>query len=154
MNKQRRKLLQVLAVGGGACAAASLWMIPSRLAFAATNASFDTQGVQQLLSQMGADDAIQSADIVLNTPEIAENGTMVRIMMHSKIPGTDYIALVVDKNPIPLLAEFDILEGALPYAEMRIKMRESSTVRAVIKANGKFYTASNEVKVTIGGCGG
>lgn len=154
MNKQRRKLLQALAVGGGACAAATLGMIPARLAFAATNSSFDTQSVQQLLSQMGADGASQSADIVLNTPEIAENGSMVRIMIQSEIPGTEYMALVVDKNPIPLLAEFDILEGALPYAEMRIKMRESSTVRAVIKANGKFYTASNEVKVTIGGCGG
>lgn len=154
MNKQRRKFIQTLAAGGGACAVASLGLVPTLQAFAASSASFDTQGVQQLLSQMGAEGAAQSKDIVFEAPDIAENGSMVRVMMHSKIPGTEYMALVVDKNPIPLIAEFDVLDGALPYAETRIKMRETSAVRVVVKANGKFYTASNEVKVTIGGCGG
>ena len=44
--------------------------------------------------------------------------------------------------------------GGEAYVSTRIKLAETSNVRAVIKADGKFYTAAKEVKVTIGGCGG
>jgi sulfur-oxidizing protein SoxY len=36
----------------------------------------------------------------------------------------------------------------------RIKMGQTGNVIAVVKANGKLYSARKEVKVTIGGCGG
>ncbi len=36
----------------------------------------------------------------------------------------------------------------------RIKMGKTSEVHAVVKAGGKLYSATKEVKVTIGGCGG
>ena len=79
---------------------------------------------------------------------------MVPVSISSKIPGTEYIALIVDENPFPLVAEYHYQAGAEAYASVRIKMRQASAVRAVVKANGQFYQASNQVKVTIGGCGG
>jgi sulfur-oxidizing protein SoxY len=33
-------------------------------------------------------------------------------------------------------------------------MGKTTQVTAVVKSGGKLYTASKEVKVTIGGCGG
>ncbi len=36
----------------------------------------------------------------------------------------------------------------------RIKMGQTSNVHAVVKADGKFYATSKEIKVTLGGCGG
>jgi len=47
------------------------------------------------------------------------------------------------------------LVGQLPgVAKVNVKMGESSFVRVLAEAGGRFYTASKEVKVTIGGCGG
>jgi sulfur-oxidizing protein SoxY len=63
--------------------------------------------------------------------------------------------VLIEKNPFPYAATFDVSQGALPFIALRIKVGETSNVRAVIAAaDGKFYTAHKEVKVTIGGCGG
>ena len=44
--------------------------------------------------------------------------------------------------------------GWLANVGTRVKMGQSSNVHAVVKANGKYYVATKEVKVTLGGCGG
>ena len=64
------------------------------------------------------------------------------------------LAVLVEKNPYPLVAKFDFMEGALPFVKVNAKMGETSDVRVVATAGGKHYTASKEIKVTIGGCGG
>jgi sulfur-oxidizing protein SoxY len=61
---------------------------------------------------------------------------------------------VIDKNPFPLVAKFDFLEGAVPYVKLNIKMGETSDVRVIAEASGKHYFATKNIKVTIGGCGG
>ena len=72
----------------------------------------------------------------------------------SNIPNTSSISILVDKNPFPLSASFEFSNGALPEVSARLKLSQTSMVKAVAKADGKFYTAQKEVKVTIGGCGG
>ncbi len=72
----------------------------------------------------------------------------------SNIPKTTSIAILVEKNPSPLCAEFDFANGAVAEVSARLKMGQTSLVKAVAKADGKFYTAQKEVKVTVGGCGG
>ena len=72
----------------------------------------------------------------------------------SNIPGTTSMAIFVDKNPTVLIADFEFSNGAEPYASTRIKMQGTSQVRVAVKAGGKIYTHTKEVKVTIGGCGG
>jgi sulfur-oxidizing protein SoxY len=62
--------------------------------------------------------------------------------------------VVIEKNPCPLAARFDFKEGALPYVKLNAKMGETSDVRVVATAGGKHYAATQEIKVTIGGCGG
>jgi sulfur-oxidizing protein SoxY len=97
----------------------------------------------------------QSAEIAIKGPDIAENGAVVPFEVTSKIPGTQNIALLVEKNPNILAANFAIPQGTDPWINTRIKMGQTSNVFAVVKAaDGKFYYASKEVKVTLGGCGG
>ena len=79
---------------------------------------------------------------------------MVPIEITSNMPDTKSIAVVIDKNPFPLAAKFDFTEGALPYVKVNVKMGESSFVRVVAEAGGRYYVATKEIKVTIGGCGG
>ena len=73
----------------------------------------------------------------------------------SSIPNTLFLAVLVDKNPLPLSAAFDFANGALPELALRLKLGQTSLVEVVAKtADGKFYRAKKEVKVTVGGCGG
>ena len=95
-----------------------------------------------------------STDIVLKTPDIAENGAVVPIGITSSIPKTESIAILIEKNPNMLAASFDIPAGTDPSVGTRVKMGQSSNVYALVKADGKYYVAAKEIKVTLGGCGG
>ena len=61
---------------------------------------------------------------------------------------------MIEKNPFPLAGRFEFKEGALPFVKLNVKMGETSDVRVVAFAGGKQFTATREIKVTIGGCGG
>ena len=75
------------------------------------------------------------------------------IQVTSEIPDTEKIFVFAEKNPQPLVATFTFLKGIEPFFATRIKMGESAKVHVVVLADGKHYTISREVKVTIGGCG-
>ena len=79
---------------------------------------------------------------------------IVPIEISSNLPGTTSIAVLIDKNPYPLAAKLDFADGAVPFVKLNAKMGETSEVRVVASAGGRHYTASREIKVTIGGCGG
>ena len=154
MNRSRRRVLEL---GGGVAAlgaAAAAGLIPAGAAAAAWNKSgFESKAAADAIKNLGASGMTESRDIAITAPDIAENGAVVPIAVTSRIPNTESISILAEKNPFPLAATFDIAPGTEGYASVRIKMGQTSHVRAVVKAGGKFYTASKEVKVTVGGCG-
>jgi sulfur-oxidizing protein SoxY len=153
MKVKRRQFIRVAA---GAAALAALGPHVARQAAAAewNKAGFQAKAVDEALKSIGAAGAVPSKDIIIKAPDIAENGAVVPIEITSKIPNTQSIAILADKNPFPLIASFDFANGAEGYASTRVKMGGTSDIRAIVKADGKVYTAAREVKVTIGGCGG
>jgi sulfur-oxidizing protein SoxY len=145
MNRLRRTLLGALAfMLARPFAAAAAW----------NESAFGAKTAQDALKGLGAANPAPSKDIVIDAPQIAENGAVVPIEIVSNIPGTTSLAVVLEKNPFPLAAHFDFKEGALPYVKVNVKMAETSDVRVVASAGGRHYTATREIKVTIGGCGG
>ena len=116
--------------------------------------AFGAKTAADALKNIGAAAAAPSKDIVIEAPQIAENGAVVPIEISSNIPGTTSIAVVIEKNPFPLAGKFDFKEGALPFVKLNVKMGETSDVRVVAVAGGRQYVATREIKVTIGGCGG
>ena len=117
--------------------------------------AFDSKSLLDAAKAMGATSApVESKDLVLQAPEIAENGNVVRIGAQSNLPNTTQISFVVEKNPSALAAMFDIPAGTDANVSTNIKMGQSSNVYAVAKAGDKFFYAVKEVKVTLGGCGG
>ena len=148
--------MRALALGGAYAAAfAAGCLRPAYLLAAEWNkAAFDAKVLADTMKNIGASSATESDQIQLKAPEIAENGAIVPVEITSRIPGTQTIYIVADKNPQPLVAIFEIQPGLEPFISTRIKMGESSKVRVLVKAAGKFYVTSQEVKVTIGGCGG
>ena len=100
----------------------------------------------------GADMA--SSGITLTAPEIAENGNTVPVEVAA--PGAKSITLYADGNPVPSVATFNF--GPLnptQSASTRIRLARTQNVVAVAEmSDGTWQIARNEVKVTIGGCGG
>jgi sulfur-oxidizing protein SoxY len=146
---RRRGLLQ------GAAALIVAGLLKPVAALAAWNkAAFSSKTTADAMKSLGTPSAEASGGIVIEAPQIAENGAVVPIEITSNIPGTTSIAVLVEKNPYPLVAKFDFAEGALPFLKVNAKMGETSDVRVVATAGGKHYQATREIKVTIGGCGG
>lgn len=143
------------AAGTVAVAVAAGLLKPTEVLAAEWNkAAFEAKGMPDALKAIGAAAAADSKDIAIKAPDIAENGAVVPVEVTSKIAGTTGIVLLVEKNAVPLTADFDLSNGADGYVSTRIKMGQTSNVRVVVKAGGKTYSAVKEVKVTIGGCGG
>ena len=140
-----RSVLAVLAVVA----------IPTRLFAAWNKQAFDQKTSGESLKTLYDSDALIESDITLKVPEIAENGAAVPVEIETSMANVESIAIFADKNPRPLVAYFTFADNALAYVSTRIKLGQSSNVRAVAKtSDGKLYSAVQEVKVTIGGCGG
>ena len=155
MNNFRRSFLKVTGGFGALAVTAAAGLLKSGQAWAApwNKGAFESKAVADTLKNLGASNLIDSKDIVITAPDIAENGAIVPVAVTSKIPNTQSISIIAEKNPFPLAASFDITAGGEGYVSTRLKMGQTSDVRAVVKADGKFYTAVKEVKVTVGGCG-
>lgn len=157
MLKLRRKFLR-----GGASAAllapllGTGLLVPGKVLAAEWNRdAFTARNVVDALKAYGSASAIDSRDIVINAPEIAENGAKVEVDITSNIANSRSLAVFADKNPMPLCAAIEFTGLALPYARVQIKLAETTRVRAVVKTtDGKTYVAFREIKVTLGGCGG
>lgn len=157
MNDLRRSFLKrtgglgalVAAVATGALKPADV------LAAARNDAAFKAQSTADAFKTLGMTAVTDSAAIAIRAPDIAENGAVVPIDVTSNVPGTKSISLFIDKNPFPYVGTFDVTHGSAPYVHVRVKMGKSSDVRVIVAAaDGKYYQAVKEVKVTIGGCGG
>ena len=157
MDSGRRKVLQ----GTGGMAVMSLAMAAGLFkpgsAWAQANwnkAAFEVKSLNDAVKALGGASAAESKDIVITSPDIAENGAVVPFTIASKLPKTEQLALLVEKNPNILAASFNIPDGTEPSVNTRVKMGQTSNVIALVKADGKFYYTTKEVKVTLGGCGG
>jgi sulfur-oxidizing protein SoxY len=157
MNSSRREVLK--GTGGaavlGLAMVAGLFKPGNAWAQASWNkAAFDVKTLNDAVKALGGASASESKDITITSPDIAENGAVVPFTIASKLPKTQAVAILVEKNPNILAANFSIPDGTEPWVNTRVKMGQTSNVIALVKADGKYYYASKEVKVTLGGCGG
>jgi sulfur-oxidizing protein SoxY len=117
-------------------------------------AAFGSKTLSDIVKALGGTGYTVTRDVAWGaTPDIAENGAAVQISVTSGLPRTQAIAIVVEKNPGPLAAHFDVPAGTEPSVVTRLKMAQTSNVHAVVKADGRYYVATREVRVTFGGCG-
>jgi sulfur-oxidizing protein SoxY len=153
MNTLRRTLLRVTTGALGMALAIGLLTPLRALAGTWNRTGFDSKALTDALKSIGATNSVDSPDILIKAPEIAENGAIVPIEVVSRLPNTRFIAILAEKNPFPLIGTFDLRDGAEGFISTRVKLGETSRVRVIVKADDKVYGATREVKVTIGGCG-
>jgi sulfur-oxidizing protein SoxY len=149
-------LLKGAGAGGALALAAAAGLKPVAAQAADWNKSaFNASDIAGAMKSAGVSAPVDSKDLVIKALDIAENGAVVPVEVISNIPGTQEIAVFVEKNPLPLAASFTFANGADPQIAVRLKMGQTSNIKAVARtADGKYFAATREVKVTVGGCGG
>jgi sulfur-oxidizing protein SoxY len=153
----RRIILKGAVAGGLAGFAFGTFPFP---AFADADAkdwpgdAFKSKSEADTLKALYGKSAEPSDKVNLDAPEIAENGAVVPIAVASTLPGVTGIAILVLENPNVLAAAYKIPAGTQASVSNRLKMAKTTKVLAVVESGGKLYSATKEVKVTVGGCGG
>ncbi len=152
----RRTFLKGTLAGGTVAVAVGAGLLTPRMVLAAwPKAAFESKSVNDALSNLlGTAQTTESGDINIKAPDIAENGAVVPVSVETGLGGVSSISILAKENASPLAASFDLAGNAEGYVATRIKMGKTSKVYAVVKSGDKVYTASKDVKVTIGGCGG
>src|ERR1700682_823113 len=140
-------------------------------AFAAANDKYPADAFKQksdadAIKALYGKTAEPSDKVKLDAPEIAENGSvgpisgsntlapLPPISVSTTLADVTSISFLVAENPNALAASYKIPAGTMPSVANRLKMAKTSNVIAIVEAGGKLYSATKEVKVTVGGCGG
>lgn len=148
----RRKTLKQSAVLAGLLASTGLF---PQYALAYNKGAFEAKSVADVLKALSAGAPVESKDVVIGGPDIAENGAVVPITASTALAGVKHILILVEKNPAALIALFNVTDSVEANFSTRAKMGQSSDVYAVaVMADGQVLYAKKEVKVTLGGCGG
>lgn len=152
MPTRRETLTQSLAVAGLLAAAG---LMPATAQAAYNKALFDAKTPAEVYKAMGSSAPIESKDVVLTAPDIAENGAVVPLGVSTSLPGVKALLILVEKNPFTATALFAVSDAVEANFITRAKLGQSSDVWAVAQmADGRLLFAKKEVKVTLGGCGG
>lgn len=155
MNKQRRNVLKTCSGAALMSLLAAAGIIAPGMALAEWNkAAFDAKSMADTLKALGAGAPADSKDVQVTGPDIAENGAVVPVGVSSTLPNVTMVAILIEKNPNALAASFTLPEGTEANVQTRVKMGQTSNVYALVKSDGKFFMATKEIKVTLGGCGG
>ncbi|MGR9044871.1 MAG: thiosulfate oxidation carrier protein SoxY [Gammaproteobacteria bacterium] len=156
MIEPRRKFLHQAAIIGASTMAATAGLLTPKVGFAQWLAQNFTQGeLDETLKRLYSDrELIETDRITLKLPRIAENGAVVPITVSTDLIDVESIAILVEKNPVPLAVTFKLSPAVDPFVSARLKMAETCDVIAIVKAGDGLYSHRQKVKVTIGGCGG
>lgn len=154
--QQRRTFLKGSLITALAATAGSVgWLRPEWALAADWNKdAFSSKKIDEAVSALfGTSQTTPSASVKIKAPAQAENSAQVQIQVTTDLPHVETIAVFVEKNPSPLVAQASF-SGAEGFFSARMKMAQTSDVIAVVKSAGKLYLAKQTVKVTVGGCGG
>ena len=152
----RRTFLHSTLAGSVLAVAASAGLLsPTRVLAAAWPAgAFEAKSMDDALKGLfGTSAAADSPAITIKAPTQAENAAVVPITVSTTLPNVEAIAILVSGNALPLVASVS-LSGADGYFRAHMKMGKTSDVKVVVKSGGKLHTATQQIKVTVGGCGG
>lgn len=116
-------------------------------------AAFETAKLSEATKNLAINNETTSQEIQIIAPDRAENGAIVQVEIKSNIANTESIAILVEKNPTPLIATFAFSNGAEPFVVTRIKMAETSDIKVIVKADGQYFTNTKNVVVLENGCG-
>ena len=163
---RRRSLLGAAARAATLAAAGGLFGAGLALPFSATAAIGQPEPeekVDETLKRLFGNRKIQDGASLmkLDTQLIAENGSLVPIRLEINLDPTPQkhvktVYFIADKNRRPMSAKFTLSPAmGRPTVETNVRLGGTTNFRAVAEMNdGSLFEVKNEIKVTVGGCGG
>src|SRR3954454_3608760 len=152
MSTRRDVLARSVSV---ATALAAAGLLPARAQSAWNKAAFEAKSLEEAFKALGGAKPVESKDVTLTAPDIAENGAVVPISAASALPDVKRLVFLIEKNPTTLAGSFELTDAVEANVATRVKMAQTSNVYAVaMLGDGRTLYAKKEVKVTLGGCGG
>lgn len=116
-----------------------------------TNA-FDARNPDSVYAALGIEPPQDSQAILIEAPDVAENGAKVPVEVEVRLPGVERILIIGERNRYPLLADVSFTPTMIPWFEARVRLAETSSIRVIAQAQGQLYTARKPVRVIVGGC--
>lgn len=102
----------------------------------------------------GTNSMQEDSRVMVTAPKLAENGGSIPITIRTTIPAKS-IAVFSDANPRALIVVFSVNNNPNPNYSIRIKMRQTAYLTVIVEGkDGKLYSNTKEIDVSIGGCGG
>ena len=114
--------------------------------------AFNARSPESVYAALGLSAPVDSAEIVIQVPDVAENGAPVPVEVSVRLPRVQRILLIGERNLFPLLADIRLSERSQPWFEAKVKLAESSRIRVIAQADGRLFTAARSVRVIVGGC--
>lgn len=150
MTSNRRFFIQALL----ACTTGLGFIFKPLIALSAWNKhAFSANTADTALSKYFPDRHITPSNAIkIKVYAVVENGAVVPVEITTELPAAESITVLVEKNPTPLIAHFDLGPQCSSYIATRIKVAEPSDIIAVVQSEGKLYSARQFVKVIEGGC--
>jgi sulfur-oxidizing protein SoxY len=148
----RRQIFKYSVMVAGLLATTGLF---PQYALAFNKSAFEAKSVANVLKALGAGAPVESKDVTIGGPDFTENGAVVPFTASTTLAGVKQILFLVEKNPLALIALFNVTESVEANFAIRAKMEQSSNVYVVaVMADGKVFFAKKEVEVTLDGCSG
>jgi sulfur-oxidizing protein SoxY len=116
-------------------------------------APFETKAFDEAFSLITGGATVNEGHVTIEAPQIADNGASVPIVISTDLEGAESISVFVENNPRPFITTFYLNDMLASSVSLRVKMRETSDLIAVVKSPKGQFMARQNVKVTAGGCG-
>lgn len=151
MNHTRRHFLKVLLAG----TAVLTGLVTPILALATRNReAFRADSEADALAAFFPGEMITTSDAIeIDVHSLVENGAVVPVKINSELPSVSSITILVEKNPNPLIASFNLAPECKAFIATRIKMDQPSDIVAVVRSENKLFSTRKFVEVVEGGCG-
>ena len=148
---KRRQVLRTLASSSALLITALLF--PFKVLARRSEAAFSATDYQEALTTYFPDAEItESGKISIGVRQEIENGSVVPIKVTTALPAPESISIFVEKNPTPLIANFDLTSACKGFISTRIKVELPSDVITVVKSEGKLFCTKKYIIVREGGC--
>jgi sulfur-oxidizing protein SoxY len=147
-----RNILVVCAAGGASLAGL---IAPLRAIAAWPRTAFDAKTPKELTDAMYKGAQFEKSDAVsILAPDLAENGGIVPITVVANLPEVESIVILAEGNPRTLTSAYTLGKRARGPISVRVKLAKTQNVTAIVRAQGKTYSATRKITVSVGGCGG
>lgn len=154
-NKNRRSFLTRSLCLLAALTTGITGLLQPLLALAERNSkAFAAETEKDALAELFPGQEVVTSDAIhIEAHDVIENGAVVPLSITTKLPAAESITILVEKNPNPIIARFNLGPGCSGFIATRIKVAQPSDIIAIVQSQGRLYSARKFVEVIVGGCG-